>query len=353
MKLGAAFLVLFAAATCAFAAPANEETAWEALQNQAADLAVDLPQDEAAAKKMLGQRLEAQGEAFKKYIKEYPHSPNRWEARMGLLQAINSLAMLEQKDPDIAGQKGELESIANDPDAPQNIRADAGLVLLQIASMDFDRERTEASSKTLSAAINKFLETHPDDARAPALRLTEAQALETFEPDKARRLYEEAAKNEDQEISEAGKTALELMALREKPLEVSFTALDGSKVDLADLRGKVVLIDFWATWCPPCVEEVPEVVEAYKKFKDRGFEIIGISLDEDKDVLVKFTKEHGMTWPQFFDGKGWENSIAKRFKIQSVPTMWLIDREGKLADASPRGRLEEAIGALLAKPAKP
>lgn len=353
MKLGAAFLVLFVAATYAFAAPENEDTAWETLQNQAADLTVDLPQDEAAGKKMLGQRLTAQSEGFKKFIKDYPQSPNRWEARMGLLQSINSLAMLEQKDPDIAGQKGELESIANDPDAPDNIRADAGLVLLQIASMDFDRERTEASSKTLSAAINKFLETHPEDARAPALRLTEAQALEAFEPAKAKKLYEEAAKNEDKEISDAGKTALELMAMRDKPLELSFTAVDGSKVDLANLRGKVVLLDFWATWCQPCVEEVPEVVEAYGKFKERGFEIVGISLDEDKDALMKFTKEHKMTWPQFFDGKGWDNEIAKRFKIQSVPTMWLIDREGKLADASPRGRLDQAIESLLAKPAKP
>lgn len=353
MKPGAAFLILFITATCAFAAPEKEEAAWDALQNQAADLTADLPQDEAAGKKMLGQRLATQCEGFKKFIKDYPQSPNRWEARMALLQIGNSLAMLEEKDPDISGQKGELESIANDPDAPENIRADAGLVLLQIASMNFDRERTEASAKTLSTAINKFLETHPDDARAPALRLTEAQALEAFEPDKAKKLYEEAAKNEDKEISDAGKTALELMAMRSKPLELSFTAVDGSKVDLANLRGKVVLIDFWATWCPPCVEGVPEVVEAYGKFKDRGFEIVGISLDEKKDALLKFTKEHKMPWPQFFDGKGWDNQIAKQFKIQSVPTMWLLDREGKLADVSPRGRLDTAIESLLAKPAKP
>ncbi|MBU3664968.1 MAG: TlpA family protein disulfide reductase [Chthoniobacterales bacterium] len=269
---------------------------------------------------------------------------------MAMLQIGNSVAMLGEKDPGIASQKDELESIANDPKAPENIRADAGLVLLQIASMDFDRERTEASARALSTAINKFLETHPDDARTPALRLTEAQALESFDPDRAKKLYDEAAKNEDQEISAAAKTALDIMALREKPLELSFTSVDGRKVDLAELRGKVVLVDFWATWCPPCVEEVPEVVEAYGKFKDRGFEIVGISLDQDKGALEEFTKKNKMTWPQFFDGKGWENEIAKRFKIQSVPTMWLLNREGKLADASPRGRLDKAIEAALAKP---
>src|SRR2546428_11372592 len=86
----------------------------------------------------------------------------------------------------------------------------------------------------------------------------------------------------------------------EKP-DVKFTAVDGREVDLAKLKGKVVLVDFWATWCGPCVGEVPHVVETYKKFHDKGFEIVGISLDQNKDALVNFTKSHGMTWPQYFD----------------------------------------------------
>ena len=113
-------------------------------------------------------------------------------------------------------------------------------------------------------------------------------------------------------------------------------------------ESQVVLLDFWATWCPPCVEEVPELVATYEKFRGQGFEIVGISLDENKAAFEKFTTENKMTWPQFFDGKGWENELAKRFGIQTVPTMWLLDREGKLVDASPRGRLEEAVSAALA-----
>ena len=122
-------------------------------------------------------------------------------------------------------------------------------------------------------------------------------------------------------------------------------------MDLAKLRGKVVLLDFWATWCPPCVEEVPTLVETYAQFKDKGFEIVGVSLDSDKDALAAFTKENKMPWPQFFDGKGWDSELAQRFNIQAVPTMWLLDREGKLADASPRDRLKQAVEAALAKPA--
>jgi thiol-disulfide isomerase/thioredoxin len=96
--------------------------------------------------------------------------------------------------------------------------------------------------------------------------------------------------------------------LKTKPLDLKFTALDGRAVDFASLRGKVVLLDFWATWCGPCVEEVPHVVAAYRKYHDQGFEIVGVSLDQDKDAVQAFTAANGMTWPQYFDGQGWKNA---------------------------------------------
>lgn len=345
--LAIALMLGLAAGLCA---QEDEAATWEKLQDEAAGLTADLPEDEAAGKKLLATRLASQLVHFRQFLKDYPQSPNRWEARMAVMQIGNSLDMLEDREPDIAEQSKELREIADDKQAPLHIRADAGLVLLQIASVDFDRARTEASARELSAAIAKFLETHPDDPRRPALKLTEAQALESFDPDTARALYEEVTKDEDPEIAQTAKSGLELMAMRVEPLELSFTAVDGRKVDLADLRGKVVLVDFWATWCPPCVEEAPQLVEAYEKFKDRGFEIVGISLDSDKAALEKFTAENKMPWPQFFDGKGWDNELAARFKIQSVPTMWLLGRDGKLVDPSPRTRLEQSIAAALEKP---
>jgi len=340
-----AFLLGFSSALPAFG---DEASAWESLQDEAAKLTENLPEEEEASRKMLADRLGAQLEHFKKFIKDYSQSPNRWEARMAVMQIANSLAMVNQTEPDMAGQSDELRSIADDTGAPENVRADAGLVLLQLASLDFDRSRSEEAARSLAAAIQKFIDTHPDDARIPVLRMTEAQAMENYDPERARKLYTELSGNDDPELSGAAKGALELMAMRTTPLDLKFTAVDGREIDLATLRGQVVLIDFWATWCPPCVEEAPELVATYEKFKDQGFTIVGISLDEDKGALEKFTTENKMTWPQFFDGQGWENEMAKRFKIQTVPTMWLLDREGKLIDANPRGRLEEAVAAAVA-----
>jgi thiol-disulfide isomerase/thioredoxin len=138
--------------------------------------------------------------------------------------------------------------------------------------------------------------------------------------------------------------------LKSKPMDLKFTAVDGTAINLADMRGKVVLIDFWATWCPPCREEVPDVVAAYQKYHDKGFEIVGISLDQDKDKLLAYTKEKGMLWPQYFDGLGWDNNVSKSFGINSIPAMWLVDKKGMLVTTDGREDLAGQVDKLLAAP---
>jgi len=134
------------------------------------------------------------------------------------------------------------------------------------------------------------------------------------------------------------------------PIELKFTAVDGSTVDLSTLRGKVVLLDFWATWCPPCRDEVPNVVAAYNKYHSQGFEVVGISLDQDRDSLNQFTASNGMVWPQYFDGQGWDNDLAQRFDIRSIPQMWLLDRQGRIVTKDGRSDLDGQVAALLRAP---
>ena len=130
------------------------------------------------------------------------------------------------------------------------------------------------------------------------------------------------------------------------PLDLRVTSVDGSQIDLEKLRGKVVLLDFWATWCGPCVQEAPKVVATYNKLHDKGFEIIGISLDQNKESVSRFTKKLGMTWPQYFDG---DKQVSSRFGIEAIPTMWLIDKEGHIASVEARDDLSGKAEKLLAK----
>ncbi len=124
--------------------------------------------------------------------------------------------------------------------------------------------------------------------------------------------------------------------------------LDGKPLTLEAHRGKVVLVDFWATWCGPCVAELPNVLAAYEKYRGKGFEIVGISLDQDKDALTTFISEKKMAWPQFFDGKGWENKLSQEFGISSIPATFLLDKEGRIVAKDLRGdELDQELARLL------
>jgi thiol-disulfide isomerase/thioredoxin len=129
---------------------------------------------------------------------------------------------------------------------------------------------------------------------------------------------------------------------------LQFKDLDGNVVSLGKLKGKVILIDFWATWCPPCVKETPNLLSIYEEFNDEGFEIIGISLDRSRQKLMDYVSKKKIAWPNYFDGKGWDNKIASTLGIQSIPLTLLLDRQGVVSKIGLRGEhireaVEEAI----------
>ena len=126
--------------------------------------------------------------------------------------------------------------------------------------------------------------------------------------------------------------------------------LSGKKFILSQQKGKVVLIDFWASWCPPCRAEMPNLKKYYAEFKDKGLEIIGISLDFKKEKLEDYLSQEDLRWKVSFSGQGWKDETARLYGVHSIPATWLVDKKGVLREFGLRGeRLRQAIANLLAE----
>jgi thiol-disulfide isomerase/thioredoxin len=117
---------------------------------------------------------------------------------------------------------------------------------------------------------------------------------------------------------------------------------EGAPLSLSKFKGKVTLVDFWASWCGPCRRENPNVVSMYKKYKDKGFDILSVSLDSNKDSWLKAIKDDGLVWNHVSDLKGWQNDAAKLYGVRSIPQTVLVDKDGNVIARNLRGELLEA-----------
>ena len=297
----------------------------------------------AAMSTMVGQLFVAATE----FSKRYPNDPRKWDAQLIAIEAHGTMQRVSGRPDEVETRMG-LQGVANEQDAPSKIRAQARYQLLGMAIGDYTRGSSAVTADAIMAQLNQFISDFSSYPGLDALKYRVAETLKASDPATTDKLLNELAKSGEGQVEDQARKELATEDKLKKPIELHFAATDGTEVDIAKMRGKVVLVDFWATWCPPCRQEVPNVLSTYNKYHAKGFEIIGISLDQKKDALSKFTMENGMTWPQYCDGKGWENAISSGFGIQEIPTMWLVNKKGLVVSTNGRmdlgGQVEKLLG---------
>lgn len=149
-------------------------------------------------------------------------------------------------------------------------------------------------------------------------------------------------------LTEMGKGILNQLDILGKPLPIAFTTPDGRTINSTTLSNKVVLVDFWATWCPFCVKAIPEVKDLYDRYHTNGFEVVGINFDDNTNAARQFIKEHDMPWPEYYGGFGADNQYGRKFG-EALPYVWLVDKKGIVQDIHGRTETEAKIKKLLAE----
>jgi len=285
----------------------------------------------------------------KAFYMKYPTHAKAKEAQGMELKLLGVAVQLGQTN-----RTAELAALEDkrlhDPTFPASEKFD--LKAQRIAKMLMDDENTNRAPVLAKAeqSTRDLQEEFPRREEVGDLLLMVAQGyLDLDDVTKARAITEDVAKKGSGDAKEQAQSLLKKLDLLGKPFDLKFTDLNGKEQNLKDYAGKVVLVDFWATWCGPCRASLPEVKELYSQKHAKGFEILAISFDKDKDTLKSFICDEKIPWPQYFDGLAWENKIGQRFEISSIPTVWLIDKKGNLRDLNGRQSLGAKLEKLLAE----
>lgn len=299
--------------------------------------------------KVADQLVNAADKAHAFYTR-FPEHAEAAEARRQEIGLLNFAVQLGRTN--VAARSQTLESARlKDPNLPEDERLELRIQQLQREMSTRETTNKAGAFAELEKGVRALKQDFPKRTEAWGLMLFTAERwLEINDAAKAKALTDEvlAAKLDD-ELDAAARELQKKAERLGKPAEIKFTATDGREVDLEKLRGKVVLVDFWATWCRPCMAELPKVKAAYDKLHAKGFEIVGLSFDRDRKALDRVLKEESMAWPQYFESEKAENRFGEAFGISSIPTMWLVDKRGMVRDLNAREDLVEKVEKLLAE----
>jgi thiol-disulfide isomerase/thioredoxin len=286
-------------------------------------------------------------ESAAEFAKRFPHDPREPQAMLWKIETTDFPEPADQRIALLRQNEMDARPIVEDQTLPASFRFAVESALLT-QWLDRPDMIGPDQAATLEDRIGELVQTNPAEPAVVSFQLASAGLMLRFDHEKGLAFLRKLTEAADQTVANAAKARMAKEQLIGQPVSLQFTAADGSSVDMSELRGKVVLVDFWASWCPDCIREMPAVRQTYQKYKDKGFAVIGISLDKDAQALANFVAKKLIPWPQYFDGKGWENDFATKYGVDAIPEMWLINQRGEVAstDISVE-KLEQRIEQLL------
>ncbi len=335
--------MLFTLAAALHAETGTTDEQWQQIQGIRQQLSADAPAGVNEVEYSVPLKTDLHRRAAE-FASEHPDDPRAWDARLLELKTVIFPTPIPERKVLFAQQENLLASIEASPEAPASIKQQAERTLISQHLDHLDLIDTPQQAAELEARIVRYIHRNPDDPKANALQVRRLDLLKMSDPKKAADLLATLTTSDDPKVAAAARGRQELQGLEATPLDWKFTAVDGRSVDLAAWRGKIVLVDFWASWCPDCLREMPDVLTAYHKYHDQGFEVVGVSMDHDKDAMLAFLNKHQIPWPQEYDGKAWDSSVAVQYGVKGIPEMWLLDREGRVIATGVHG---SQLGAKL------
>ena len=300
---------------------------------------------------------------YERYIVEHPQAHDVEDALQNLMALYDKEGLFRWRlvPPNTAKRLDALSKTALARSSGGSLQADA-LFLKALATYSkklFKRHAFgKVSVKDIRFLLKKVISEHPESPRCfdasmglISLALLNDQRLEAKSA--YRKLVERYAddrKKQDKIQEELGSAVIYLRGLP----DFGAQTIDGSEISRQDLRGKVFLLDFWATWCLPCVDEFKTIRKLHEKYDGEKFEIIGINLDRAEDMplesLRKWLDREKIPWKQIYDGQGWDSKLVKAFSVEEIPYTVVVDSEGTVLGANLHGRsLSEIVNVALKK----
>jgi peroxiredoxin len=283
--------------------------------------------------------------AIESFLVGYPEDPRAFDARIRLAGILAVEGKMDQKPALVRQALESLIALEKSQGVPSAKLADAAFRRISLQMQMLEGRQSEQRELVVTAARN-FANRFPSDKRGPRL-LVEAATICTPVPETMRALLTRAqALTTEPELLARISDDVGRLELLGKPLDLEIPVMQGKTIDLMSLRGRVVALVFWSAESPHSVLWLRGFQDQLRKIPKSDAVFIGISLDENRDELVNMMESFGITWPTYFNAKGWESDLVRSLGINAIPTLWLVDKRGVLRSINARDDFETTLRLL-------